>query len=301
MSRVKLWIGILAVMVLALGPAAVQASLVNFDATHTFSTTIERVGLGTFLTPISGNITTGVSGYADYNPSEGNNASAGPTPVTIGTPSSPLVNVNPAAGSWLKSSYTSTSYNGGTGGVISHAFTGWGPDPDVNVNGDIGQKNYTSSGPSRTQLLHLVFKADLLGSNYYRVNFADAYSLFFNMDQSSGSVGYAFSYMDAKSTIFVTITGGTSGGSTNFNKLFEYTAGDGSAPIPSYSYYNPTGSWSYGPADYLLAKDALLTVDVTLTDYYDAKTTPLPSTLLLLGFGLVALAGLGRRYRYKKS
>ncbi len=79
-----------------------------------------------------------------------------------------------------------------------------------------------------------------------------------------------------------------------------------SSPISNYSS-SPGATWTYGPNEFELAFGQTITMDVYANDYYAAETiagfppVPLPSTLLLLGFGLVALAGLGRRYRYKKS
>ncbi len=308
MSRVKLWIGILAVMVLALGPAAVQASLVNFNETHTFTMSVERDNLGTYLPVTSGNITTAVSGSAYFNPIDTNGVSSGPSNFPTAS-----VTVNPLAGTWLKSSLATTSYSGVTGGVlgggISHTFTGWGPDPSTYLNGYISQNNtYTPSfppgSPTATQLFHVVYTADNSGT--FKVSFSDTYSLFFNVDQSLGST-HPFSYMKAYSQIGVNVLAG----GNFFNSgtiLLDYTAGapGSSSAIANYST-NPSSTWNYGPNTYTLAPGATITMDVYLTDYYNAQTiaefppVPLPSTLLLLGFGLVALAGLGRRYRYKKS
>jgi hypothetical protein len=117
MSRVKLWVGILLVMVLALGPAAVQASTITYWGQHTFNTTVERVGLGTFLSPTSGTLTAGISGGADYNPSEGYNTKTGPTAIVPG--SSSTVGLNLPPGAWLKNNMVITGYDGATGGVIS--------------------------------------------------------------------------------------------------------------------------------------------------------------------------------------
>lgn len=292
------------VLAVALGSSGALASTINFDGSHSFFLTVLRSSTGTFLSPTSGNITTAFFDYASYLPDEGTTKSTGPTAIVVGTPSS--VTATQAAETWLKDRTTTTAYSGPLGdgkfgGTISRNFTAEGPNPDVNLNGIVGQYNERFPPTARTQLLHLAYTIPTGGTGDYVINFRDDYSSTAAVDQETGSV-FPVTYFKGFAEMHVKLSGGPSS-SDNTLLLYDQTYGalGSTVPIASFIDSNPSGAFTLGPFTYPMIAASTLSLDVFLTAHYDAQTVPLPGTVLLLGSGLLGLLGLRRRVRPEKE
>lgn len=302
-------ISALAILVIALIVPVASASTINFDGSHEFYITVMRLSDSTYLSPGSGNITTAFTDYAYYNPSEGTSGYVGPTNVTVGTPSS--VSTSQAAGTWLIDRNTTTGYSGPLGsgkygGSISRNFTALGPDPDLDVNGYVGQQNWRDATspptiPKKEQLLHVVYTVPTDAT--YRVFFSDTYNFTASVSQGTGS-SFPVSYFDGYSLMGVKILAGLNY-SDNAQLLYDKTYGatGSSSAIASFSDTVTGRTFTLGDFDYLMTAGQNLTLDVYLTANYNAETTmiPIPASVLLLGSGLVGLLALRGRHGFSKD
>jgi hypothetical protein len=277
------------VVVMALGTSGALASTITFNGDHTLTITLTRVSDSSLVYPDSGTVTSGVQGYA-YNPSETNSAGES-QPITIGTTTT--ATANGTAGTWLHTSDTNTTFSSDqTTGLFYRRFTGYGPDPSGATPGYITQSNWDSTS-TYIQTIHLVFTAPTAAS--YSFSLQDVYDTTLALTQAGGNKVYS---LDAEAYLVYYVYYSVGQQLLSSANIMEYH-NDLTPPntIPDFS--NDYAYTVNANQNFNMAAGSTLTVDIALESYYEAYTVPLPSTMLLMGSGIVGLGLL--RYRRKSK
>lgn len=278
-------IGGLLALVFFLISAGAQASTVDFIATHNLSFSISPG-----LNFQSGTIYSGVTG-------EANGVTKSKTASTALVSGAASAVANAPTNADLAKGYASTSSNGHASATIYHDFQGKGPNPDN--GGDITQ--YNSHGTIYLQEWYMQFTVPTTGN--YSITLTDVYNLSFSLNQATGSL-YPFTELSRSSWIYLNIANNDSFGTTNYDRIYNVTTGNGTSPIgPISDTVSNTAQVKF--PSWAADEGTTLKVSAWVVDMYEGTTqtspAPVPPTLLLLGSGLVGLLVLRRRQKASKS
>jgi hypothetical protein len=290
----RLLITTIALLALSLAAPAVWASQLSFWGQYKVNVQLTYSG-GTPVTPISGVFDSGAAGYA-YYPYE-NFRAYNNQPITPGTAADSATNLN--SGTLLQTSYFSTDYNGGTTFTMIHNFVGNAPAPGYGSYGHLQQETYGSVA-NYSSYFSLMFEVPTAGS--YTATISNIYSLVHTLENGAGGSNYFISTKGYSALNGVYATSFSEQGDPSYNDM------TGTPPV----YINDLRYDFSGVENFSVEGSGQSSFSVQLIDLeagsrvalagwlqagqYGAgnSAVPLPPTLLLLGSGLLGLAGWRR-------